>query len=36
MNSSDIETFFATLQAANPHPASELHYASVLDRKSVV
>src|SRR6202007_795176 len=26
-----IETFFATLKAANPSPASELHYASVFE-----
>ena len=31
MNPSDIETFFATLQRANPQPASELHYASVFE-----
>src|SRR4051794_14252089 len=31
MNASDIPPFFATLQAANPNPASELHYASVFE-----
>jgi len=31
MNDQDIETFFATLKAANPSPASELHYASVFE-----
>ena len=31
MTPDDIETFFATLQAANPSPASELHYASVFE-----
>ena len=31
MNDRDIETFFATLKAANPSPASELHYASVFE-----
>ena len=36
MNSADIETFFATLQAANPHPASELHYASVFELLTAV
>ncbi len=28
MNPQSIETFFATLQAANPHPKSELEYRS--------
>ena len=28
MKRQDIETFFATLQAANPHPKSELEYRS--------
>ena len=36
MKPSDIETFFATLQAANPHPASELHYASVFELLTAV
>jgi endonuclease-3 len=36
MTPQDIETFFATLQAANPHPASELHYASVFELLTAV
>ena len=36
MNASDIETFFATLQAANPNPVSELHYASVFELLTAV
>jgi endonuclease-3 len=36
MTPSDIDTFFATLQAANPHPASELHYASVFELLTAV
>jgi len=31
MTPAHIEHFFATLQAANPMPASELHYASVFE-----
>jgi endonuclease III len=31
-----IEHFFATLQAANPHPASELEYASVFELLAAV
>ena len=31
MKPEDIEPFFATLRAANPAPASELHYASVFE-----
>ncbi len=31
MTSDDIEAFFATLRAANPHPASELEYGSVFE-----
>jgi endonuclease-3 len=31
MNASDIPPFFATLKAANRHPASELQYASVFE-----
>jgi endonuclease-3 len=31
MSPADIDAFFATLQRANPHPASELHYASVFE-----
>jgi endonuclease-3 len=36
MTPTDIETFFATLQAANPHPASELEYASVFELLTAV
>ena len=36
MTPSDIDTFFTTLQAANPHPASELHYASVFELLTAV
>ena len=36
MNAADIDTFFATLQRANPHPASELHYASVFELLAAV
>jgi endonuclease-3 len=36
MNERDIDTFFATLQAANPSPASELHYASVFELLTAV
>ncbi len=36
MTPSDIETFFATLQHANPHPASELQYASVFELLAAV
>ena len=36
MKPADIDTFFATLQAANPHPASELHYASVFELLTAV
>ncbi len=31
MSPADIETFFATLKAANPQPASELEYTSVFE-----
>jgi len=31
MKRADIESFFATLKAANPHPVSELEYASVFE-----
>jgi endonuclease-3 len=31
MTSADIDAFFSTLQRANPHPVSELHYASVFE-----
>ena len=36
MNATDIDIFFATLQAANPHPASELEYASVFELLTAV
>ena len=36
MNEKDIDTFFATLRAANPSPASELHYASVSPRRGFI
>jgi endonuclease III len=36
MNASHIETFFATLQAANPHPQTELEFASVFELLSAV
>ncbi len=31
MKKSDIEAFFATLEAANPHPKTELEYASAFE-----
>jgi len=31
MKRDDIEAFFATLRAANPHPASELEYSNVFE-----
>ncbi len=36
MRSSDIEPFFATLQRANPHPASELEYTNVFELLAAV
>jgi endonuclease-3 len=36
MTPADIDTFFATLQAANPHPVSELEYASVFELLTAV
>jgi len=36
MSPADIETFFATLQAANPHPQSELVYSSVFELLAAV
>jgi endonuclease-3 len=36
MNDHDIDTFFATLKAANPSPESELHYASVFELLTAV
>ncbi|MFN7725042.1 MAG: endonuclease III [Rubrivivax sp.] len=36
MKPAQIETFFATLQAANPHPQTELAYASVFELLAAV
>ena len=36
MKPADIETFFATLKAANPQPASELVYSSVFELLTAV
>jgi endonuclease-3 len=36
MTPSDIDIFFSTLQRANPHPASELRYASVFELLAAV
>jgi endonuclease-3 len=36
MNPAQIETFFATLQAANPHPQTELEFASVFELLAAV
>ena len=36
MKPAQIETFFATLQAANPHPQTELEYASVFELLAAV
>jgi endonuclease-3 len=36
MTPQHIDTFFSTLQAANPHPASELEYASVFELMTAV
>jgi endonuclease-3 len=36
MNPAHIETFFATLKAANPHPQTELEYASVFELLAAV
>ena len=36
MKPADIEFLFATLQAANPQPASELHYSSVFELLAAV
>ncbi|WP_342617734.1 endonuclease III [Rhodoferax sp. GW822-FHT02A01] len=36
MNPASIETFFATLQAANPHPQTELEFASVFELLTAV
>ena len=36
MNTQDIETFFATLKAANPQPVTELEYTSVFELLTAV
>ncbi len=36
MNAAQVESFFATLKAANPHPSSELQYASVFELLAAV
>jgi endonuclease-3 len=36
MKPTDIERLFATLQSANPHPASELQYSSVFELLAAV
>ena len=36
MNKVQIKTFFATLQAANPHPQTELAYSSVFELLTAV
>ncbi len=36
MKPADVERLFATLQAANPHPASELQYSSVFELLAAV
>jgi endonuclease-3 len=36
MKTAAIETFFATLQAANPHPVTELEYTSVFELLAAV
>ncbi len=36
MNTAQIETFFATLKAANPHPQTELEFASVFELLAAV
>jgi endonuclease-3 len=36
MKTQDIAAFFATLKAANPHPASELEYTSVFELLAAV
>ena len=36
MKSADIEPFFATLKAANPEPATELHYSSPFELLAAV
>ncbi|MFM2049822.1 MAG: hypothetical protein RL682_313 [Pseudomonadota bacterium] len=36
MNATKIDTFFATLQAANPHPQTELEFSSVFELMAAV
>ena len=36
MNAQQIETFFATLQAANPHPETELQFTNVFELLAAV
>jgi endonuclease III len=36
MNAADIEPFFATLQAANPHPVTELEYTNAFELLAAV
>ena len=36
MKTAQIEAFFATLQAANPHPVTELEYTSVFELLAAV
>jgi endonuclease-3 len=36
MKRSDIDTFFATLRSANPHPQTELEYTSVFELLAAV
>ncbi len=36
VKSADIESFFATLKAANPHPQTELEYSSVFELLTAV
>ena len=36
MNAAQIETFFATLQAANPHPETELQFTNVFELLAAV
>lgn len=36
MKTADIETFFATLQAANPHPETELEYSTPFELLTAV
>ena len=36
MTPQQIDTFFATLQAANPHPVTELEYTSVFELLAAV